>query len=175
MKNIIFNSKVVLMATVLTLTVSFCSNAQSKKKDAAKNIPQVVLDAFKKAYPNAVIKGSGKEVEEGKTFFEIESVDGKVKRDLLYLPDGKVAEIEEKIPAKDLPASVIESVKKESPKGKITTAERVTKDGAENYELIVKSGKSSMEIVLDKNGKVINKEIKGSGKEKEQDEENEKD
>ncbi|MGE5430022.1 MAG: PepSY-like domain-containing protein [Syntrophomonadaceae bacterium] len=173
MKIISLTSKTVLMAAAIILAFSFCSYAQSKKNDAKKNVPQVVLDSFKKAYPNAVIKGSGKEVEEGKTFYEIESVDGKVKRDLLYLPDGKVAEVEEKISNNDLPASVIASVKKESPKGKITTAERVTKDGTENYELIVKDGRNSMELVLDKNGKVITKEIKGSKQEKESDEENE--
>lgn len=173
MKTIGYVSKVALTAAVLTITLSFCSYAQAKKKDVKKNVPQAVLDSFKKAYPNAVIKGSGKEVEEGKTFYEIESVDGKVKRDLLYLPDGKVAEIEEKISNNDLPASVISTVKKESPKGKITSAEKITKDGSENYELMVKDTKSSMEIVLDKNGKVITKEIKGSKKEKESDEENE--
>lgn len=179
MKNIDHISKVALTAALLTFTLSFCSYAQAKKKNVKKNVPQAVLDSFKKDYPNAVIKGSGKEVEEGKTFYEIESVDGKIKRDLLYLPDGKVAEIEEKISNNDLPASVISTVKKESPKGKITSAEKVTKNGSENYELMVKDTKSSMEIVLDKNGKVITKEIKGSKKgleskqEKESDEENE--
>ncbi|HEX2866085.1 MAG TPA: PepSY-like domain-containing protein [Ignavibacteriales bacterium] len=173
MKNIGYISKVALTAAVLTLTISFSSNAQSKKKDVKKNVPQAVLDSFKKAYPNAVIKGSGKEVEEGKTFYEIESVDGKVKRDLLYLPDGKVAEIEEKISNNDLPATVISTVKKESPKGKITSAEKVTKNGTENFELMVKDAASSMELVLDKNGKVIAKEIKGSRHKKESKEEKE--
>ncbi|MGE5353465.1 MAG: PepSY-like domain-containing protein [Acidobacteriota bacterium] len=173
MKNINFNSKAALITVVLTLALTFSSNAQTKKKDVTKNVPQVVLDAFKKAYPNAVIKGSGKENEEGKTFYEIESVDGKVKRDLLYLPDGKVAEIEEKISNNDLPAAVKETVKKEFPKGKITSAEKVTKDGKENFELVVKDGKKSAEIVLDKEGKIVKKEVKQGGKEKEEDEENE--
>ncbi|MGE5498825.1 MAG: PepSY-like domain-containing protein [Syntrophothermus sp.] len=166
--------KLALSAIVLTAGLSFSSYAQAKKKDATKNVPQAVLDAFKKAYPNAVIKGSGKETEGGKTLYEIESVDGKSKRDLLYLPDGKVAEIEELITEKDLPAAVKESIKKETPKGKITKAEKITKDGNENYELIVKEGKKSTEILLNKDGKVEKKESLGSKKENDK-EEDEKD
>ncbi|MGE5398828.1 MAG: PepSY-like domain-containing protein [Ignavibacteriales bacterium] len=168
MKNLNFAPKIALIAVVLAVILSLSTYAQTKKKDVTKNVPSVVLDAFKKAYPNAVIKGTGKENEEGKTFYEIESIDGKVKRDLLYLPDGKVAEIEEKIPNSDLPDAVKQSVKKEFPNGKIITAERVTRDGKENYELIVKVNKKSTEVVFDKDGSLIKKENKGTGKEKEE-------
>lgn len=173
MKNLNLILKMALTAVVFVFAISLCSYAQTKKKNAAKNVPQVVLDAFKKAYPNAVIKGSGKENEEGKTFYEIESVDGKVKRDLLYLPDGKVSEIEEQVTANDLPDAVKQSVKKEAPKGKIAKAEKVTKDGKENYELVVKQGKKSTEILLDKDGKVIKKENMNSKKEKDEEDEKE--
>jgi len=67
--------------------------AGENKAPDLKILPAAVLDAFKTAYPKAVIKGTSKETEKGVTYYEIESVDGKLNRDLLYTADGKAAEI----------------------------------------------------------------------------------
>jgi hypothetical protein len=72
---------------------------RARKKFTAKDLPAAVSEAFTKAYPKAVSTGADKEAEKGKTFYEIESLDGTMKRDLLYTPEGKAAEIEEALPA----------------------------------------------------------------------------
>ncbi len=80
------------MAFILVSTDS--SFAQEKKIDK-NDLPKAVLNAFQKRYPNAAIKGTSIEKENGKTYYEIESIDGTRRRDLLYTKSGKVAEIEE--------------------------------------------------------------------------------
>ena len=65
-----------------------------------------------------------REEENGKTYFEVESLEGETARDILYSADGKVAEIEEAVAMSVLPAAVKATVSKEYPKGKILKAKK---------------------------------------------------
>ena len=129
-------------------------NAQ-ELKITKKELPPAVLKAFSAAYPKATIKGLSSEKEDGKTYFEIESLDGKTKRDLLYEPDGSLVEIEEVVAAHELPEPVKATIKKEFPAGKIALAERTTKGKVVTYELRVTSGKRKVTLSLDPDGKVV--------------------
>src|SRR5512140_1895314 len=85
----------VVMTTML-FGLSTCVHSQ-EKKITEKDLPAAVKSAFHKSYPHATIKGLAKETENGKTYYEIESIDGKLHRDLLYTPEGDAYEIEETI------------------------------------------------------------------------------
>jgi hypothetical protein len=149
--------------------------AQAKKEFTAKDLPEAVSAAFKKAYPNAEIKGAGKEIEEGKTFYEVESLDGKIKRDLTYTTDGTLSEIEETIAADALPKEVINTLHAAYPKAEIKKAETVTRGAVTNFEIVIKSEKKSYELVFDKDGKITKTEEKKAKKEKKENEKEEKD
>jgi len=153
-----FALSLILLLGAATLFVA--STIAGEKKITKKDLPNAVLTAFEKAYPKAAIRGLSKEEENGKTFYEIESLDGKTRRDLLYSPDGTVAEIEEVVAANDLPAAVKATVDKEFPKGRIMKAEKLTHDSVTEYELVVSSGKAKHELVLDPTGKLLKKEAK---------------
>jgi hypothetical protein len=156
---------------------SVVAGAQGEQKIKAKNLPAAVTAAFQKAYPNARIKGTSKEVENGKTMYEIESVDGKMNRDLLYNEDGTCAEIEETIPVKALPSDVASALKKNFPKGKVMKSEKLTKGETIQYEMVITSGKEQHEVVFDTKGGIV-KDTKKATKTKEgkeEKEENEKD
>jgi len=130
-----------------------------EKEEAAKPavdlkvLPEAVLTAFKTAYPNAVIKGASKEVENGVTQYEVESMDGTLARDLLYAPDGKPIEIEEAVAAADLPAAVKATLAKDYPGYEIDKAEFLTKGAVKQYELTLKP--KILGVTIDPNGKVI--------------------
>jgi hypothetical protein len=125
------------------------------KKPAAKvQLPAAVTDAFKKAYPDAVIKNTGKEVENGKTVYEVESVDKGMNRDLIYSPDGTVVELEEQINPADLPAPVTAALKQLYPKATVTKAEKLMKDGAVQYEMALK-GAAKSTAAFTPDGKLI--------------------
>ena len=148
----------VILAAALFLGQMRTAGAQEKKAGKKTPIPSAVLSAFKKAYPDAVIKNAGKEVTGGKTYYEIESVDGNTGRDLLYLPDGTVYEIEESVAASDLPAAVTGAVQKKFPKGKILKAEKLTRGTLTRFELLIKSGKQKLEVVFGPDGKLLKTE-----------------
>jgi hypothetical protein len=120
-----------------------------------KILPPAVLDAFKRAYPKAVIRGASEETEKGVTYYEVESVDGKMNRDLLYTADGKAVEVEEAIAPGALPPAVLQTLAKVYPGYKIIKAEDILKDGQKLFELQIQVNGKKMGMTIDPNGKII--------------------
>jgi uncharacterized membrane protein YkoI len=131
------------------------SAAAQEKKITAKDVPAAVISAFKTAYPNATIRGYAREKEKGKVFYEIESREGTTTRDILYNPDGTVAEIEESLAASDLPAGVQQAFKEKYPKAVITKAEKTTAGDKVSYEIVARQGKRKVTIEFDSSGRVL--------------------
>jgi hypothetical protein len=118
-------------------------------------LPAAVLDAFKAAYPQAVIKGAGQETEKGVTYYEIESVEGKMNRDLLYTADGKVVEVEEAVTPGALPIAVTRALAEAYPGYEILKAEELLKDGQEFFELQIQVEDKKIGVTIDPSGKII--------------------
>jgi uncharacterized membrane protein YkoI len=128
--------------------------AGTKKYTIAVQLPAPITAAFKKAYPAATIRGTAKETEDGKTVYEVESLDNGKARDLMYNADGTVISIEEEMNAADLPAPVTAALTKLYPKATITVAEKVTEGKTIEYELTLKGApKSSVAFFPD--GKLV--------------------
>jgi uncharacterized membrane protein YkoI len=129
-----------------------------EQKISAKKVPPAVLNAFKSSYPNATIKGFAREKENGKVFYEIESKDGDVGRDVLYNPDGSVAEIEETVVVSDLPAAIRESIKSKYPNAVIIKAEKTIQGEKIGYEVIARQGRKRISVEFDADGNVKTKQ-----------------
>lgn len=126
----------------------------AKAADPAAKLPAPILAAFRQSYPNAVIKGAAKETENGKTVWEVESIDNKLSRDLVYNPDGTVVEIEEQVEPASLPAAVTAALKGKYPAASITKAEKMTKGTALSYEMALK-GAAVKSIEITPDGKIV--------------------
>jgi hypothetical protein len=160
----------VLSITLLIVFALGFEASAKEKKISKKHVPSAVLSAFEKAYPKAKVKGYSTETENGKTYFEVESHQGKKTLDVSYLADGTLAETKEGVTAGDLPDSVKAAVKSNYPKGKITKAEKKTVGAIVTYELKVRTGKKHVRLEIDSNGKILKTK---SGSEKEENEEKE--
>ena len=172
-----FPSRLAAVLAVVLLLSATSVFAQETKGMTAKDLPAAVSAAFAKAYPNAKILGVGKETENGKTYFEVESMDGKTRRDLLYAPDGTVYETEEVIADAAVPEAVKAALTKEFKKYEIEKVEKTTRGTATEYEMTVEVGKKMYSVTADGQGKMIEKkEVKAKKEkknEKEEKEENE--
>jgi uncharacterized membrane protein YkoI len=126
-------------------------------KVTEKKVPAAVIAAFKTAYPQATIRGYAKEKENGKVYYEIESMEGQTTRDVLYNPDGTVAEIEESIALSDLPTDAQEAIRSMSPKAVVTKVEKLTRADVTEYEAHAKQGKKRIELKFDASGKPLKK------------------
>lgn len=143
-------TRVVTVALGLLAAVTIVSAQASKAK-----LPAAVEAAFKKAYPTATIKNSSSEKEDGKVQYEIESVDGKTDRDLVYLADGTLVSIEEAIDLAAVPAPVLAALKARYPKATVTKYEKLTKGTAVSYEMALK-GAAVKEAEIAPDGTFIN-------------------
>ena len=133
------------------LTAVTIVNAQTPRT----KLPAAVEAAFKKAYPNASIKNSSSEKEDGTLQYEIESVDGKTNRDLVYLADGTLVAAEEAIGVAAVPAPVLAALKARYPNASVTKYEKLTKGTAVSYELALK-GAALKEAEIAPDGTFIN-------------------
>lgn len=146
---------------VLLVFVLVCSAtlvmAREKKAKGKVVLPEAVLSAFKIAYPKAEIKAVSKETEKGVTYYEVESIDGKQQRDILYTADGKVAEIEETLNTATLPEAVTQTLSKEFPGAKVLKVEALTRDGQKSFELMIKlaKGEQKGELQVAPDGKIV--------------------
>jgi hypothetical protein len=145
----------------MAICVTGLSAMAQESKVTEKDVPAAVIAAFKSAYPQATIKGYAKEKEKGKVFYEIESKEGDTGRDLLYHPDGSVAEIEETVAASDLPGSTQDIIHSKYPGAVVTKAEKTTEKTAQGdkvgYEVIAKQGKKRITLEFDGDGKLKSK------------------
>ncbi len=148
-------SRLIFVAALLALCVFSLQAQEKKNKMTKKDLPPAVLAAFEKEYPHAEIKGVGKEKEKGAMYYEIESMDGKIKRDLLYTPEGKKAEAEEVVTMAAVPANVKETLAREYPKGKVEKSEKVMRDTLTVYEFHVKVESKTHEVTIDATGKLL--------------------
>jgi len=121
---------------------------------AKKDVPAAVLAAFAKAYSKATVKGYAKEIKDGKTVYEVESMEAATHRDVSFAPDGKLLVVEESMDMKDVPAAVQQALEKKFPKATIQLAEKVMEGPSVAYEfhLTTAQGKEA-EVKFDPSGK----------------------
>ena len=168
----------VAISTLSLAILLSCSTAMAgEKKISKKDVPVAVLRAFTAAYPTAKAHSYAKETENGETFYELETTDGKVKRDILFKADGTIAEVEEMLTKENIPEAISKTLAAEFPKGKILGVEKTTKGSDATYEAHIVNGKEKLEVVLSGDGKIQKKEVvsskKGKGEKVEEDEEEE--
>lgn len=144
--------RIALSAAFLPLlTVAIAQDVKLKQRQ----VPHAVIAAFQSAYPQATVRGYNREKENGKIYYEVESVEGQTTRDVLYNPDGTLAEIEEGILVGDLPAGAAEALRSKFPRAVITSAEKATRGDIIEYEAHAKMGKKRVSMEFDASGKPL--------------------
>ena len=152
-------NRILSLAAALVLTGVFIlqTTTAQEKEIKRKDVPTAVLAAFAKTYPNAKAKEFSMETENGKTIYEIESVEGKTNRDLSYTEEGALVVIEETIGMDALPQPVQAALKKDFAKSAITRCEKVTEGPSTTFEVAMKSGKKKSEVVFNADGTIVKK------------------
>ncbi|HYR83907.1 MAG TPA: PepSY-like domain-containing protein [Terriglobia bacterium] len=149
-------SRSVVCAIAASLCLAAIGTAQEQGVKS-KDVPAAVAAAAKQLYPNARIVGWSKETDAGKTFYEAEMREGQTKRDVQFLPDGKIDVVEEEIAIAAVPVAVRDALKARYPKAVIGLAERLTRGSDVQYELQLKKAPKK-EIVFTPDGKFVKEE-----------------
>ncbi|SFF20233.1 Putative beta-lactamase-inhibitor-like, PepSY-like [Nitrosomonas sp. Nm166] len=149
-----------VMTVLITFLVASGQANASEREVSKHQVPQSVLEAFEKAYPDAKEVEFEKEMIEGKAVYEVEYKENNSKYEILYDSDGVILQKEETIDVKALPEPVVRAIFKEYPRATIEEAEKVMKpDGmVTGYEVEIKADGKKLELELDTQGKILKTE-----------------
>jgi hypothetical protein len=148
-----------MAAMVVACGLSLAASARAdEEKVALDKLPAAVSKAVKAKFPRGVLKDASKEVEKGKTIYEVALRDAGRNIDISLKDDGTIVEIETQIAAADLPRAVVDGLKAKYPNGKVKKAESVARGDQLSFEVILTDGDNTREIVLDPGGKITEDE-----------------
>src|SRR5215831_18181872 len=142
--------------TVITSLLIASAFHAEEKKIKRSELPAAVEKTVAEQSKNATVKGFAKEVENGKTIYEVELTVNGHGKDIAMDAQGNIVEIEEEVDMATLPAAVKDGLAKAAGKGAISKVETLTKKGKlVAYEAVVKNGTKSSEIQVGPDGKKL--------------------
>lgn len=139
----------------LTLIFAVAALSAADTKMKMEDLPLAVQDTVKEQTKTGTLSGVSKEVEKGKTMYEVETKVGGKTRDLMLNETGEVLSVEEEVDLDSIPAPAKAAFQKRAAGGSIEKVEKVTAGSNVNYEaeLKLKSGKK-VEAAFNADGSV---------------------
>jgi hypothetical protein len=166
--------RVLIAWLVAGALLAIVASGQVARADEEKipldKVPKAVLDAVKARFAGAQLTGAEKEVENGKTLYEIALKYNDHKIEAAFTPDGKLVEIEKQVPASDIPAAVRQALEIKYPNATFKMVEEVTKvtngqETLEYYEVLLETAQNKkFEVCVTAEGKITKEEDKSKGK-----------
>jgi len=133
--------------------------AQGEKLDPSK-LPPKVAEAVKARFPGATITQVTKETENGVVVYDIEMTRAGKKHEMDCKEDGTLIDLQNEVPASELPAGAADAIKKKHPGSTIKEVGEilVAKDGKEtrdHFEVIIETAeKKEVELTIKLNGTI---------------------
>ncbi len=147
------------IALAVCLTWGSPALAAPLQNNARTKVPPAVQKTVDEQSRNATIRGLHKEVENGKTQYELELTVNGHGRDVIIDPSGSILEVEEEIALESVDPNVRAEIAKSIGNSKLLKLESVTKDGTlTGYEADVSRAGKKSSILMGTNGKFISKE-----------------
>ncbi len=144
----------------LALALVLCTGTQAYGQ--SDDAPKKVKDAFAKKFPNVKkVKWDKENATEWEAEFKMKGTEYSAN----FMDDGTWKETEHEIKKSAIPANVKSTLDSEFSGYKIGEAEISETDEGSVYEFEVEKGEQSMEVAINTDGKVANKEMKEEGDE----------
>ena len=141
----LIHKRTLVGAMLVLATTTLAAEARIRAKD----LPPAVRKAVQDATRGATIKGYAREVEGGKTMFEVETSVNGHSRDLLLDVSGTLVQIEEAIRLDAVPAAVRTALRA---RGHVRNVEQVTRGNTISYEATVERNGKKSEIAVSADG-----------------------
>lgn len=137
------------------LLAGYAFAEESETKLTFSQLPPAVQQTAKTQSEGYKIRGYSKELENGKTYYEIEMLQNGKTKDLLADREGKIVETEEQIDVSTLPQEVKSGLQQQAAAAKIVKVEKVTKGESISYEAVISSADKKREIAVASDGSKI--------------------
>jgi uncharacterized membrane protein YkoI len=120
------------------------------------DLPPAVQATVKEQGKGATIRGYAKEVENGKTTYEVEMTVNGHGKDISMDESGAVVEVEEEVPLDSIPSSAKAAIEEAAGAGKILKVESIAQGGTVvAYEAQVRHGSKRSEVRVNPEGKPV--------------------
>jgi uncharacterized membrane protein YkoI len=129
---------------------AFAAETAVKMKDLPPAVQKTVTEQAK----GAQIKGMSKEVEKGKTMYEVETMVNGKSRDLVIDASGSLVSVEEPVAIESIPTAAKAALEKLAAGGKIKGVESVTQGQTVTYEAVIVKGVKKSEVVVAADGSI---------------------
>jgi hypothetical protein len=127
-----------------------------EKKITRAELPAAVEKTVSEQSSSGMIRGFSKEIDNGKTVYEVELRINGHGKDISMDEHGNILEVEEEVTLDSLPAAVKEGLGKAAGTGVIGKVESLTKNGKlVAFEAVVKNGTKRQEIQVGPDGKKL--------------------
>ncbi len=126
-----------------------------EKKIPKSKLPAAVLQTFQQHFPTAVIKNQTVETTDGKSIYEIESIDSSRSRDVTFQADGTIVEVEQSLSENEIPQQVRDSLHAKYPNGTVQRVESSARGSHVEYEIALKNGSKRFTVIVNSAGKIF--------------------
>ena len=137
---------------VISIALLACAAIAAEKPVKMKDLPAPVQKAVQEQIKDAQLKGLSRETENGKVFYEAETMVNGKSRDILMDANGAVVEVEEETTLDNVPAPVKATLEKSAQRAKILKVETVTKGSVVSYEAVVSKNGKKTEVAVAADG-----------------------
>jgi uncharacterized membrane protein YkoI len=141
--------------SIFALTIAFANVLASEKVIAMKDLPAAVQRTVQEQSRGATIRGFSKEVEGGKTIYEVQmNVNGHGK-DVSMDASGAVLEVEEEVTLESIPGAARAAIEKAAGSGQITKVETVSAGNQLAYEAHLRKDGKRSEVKVSGDGRLL--------------------
>ena len=140
-----------------TLALGITAAWAAEEKIGLDQVPPKVSAAVKAKFPGAKLVSAEKEVDEGKTVYEMAIESNGSKIDVSLDGDGTIVEIEREVKEQELPAAVRQSLSAKYPDGQLKKIEEITEGKSTSFEFVIVQ---TTEVKIDAQGKITKEEPK---------------
>lgn len=159
MKNII----IIGMAAAIVTTFASTSFAGDEKevKITMDKVPVAVQEAVKTYATGAEIKGIENSDVDGTKVIEFDIEKNGKSSEVAFRPDGRLFSTEEEVALADVPETVQKTIAEKSDGTKAGAPEKVVQEGKTSYEVVIEKNGKKMEYTISPEGKITDKEKVG--------------
>ena len=140
---------------ILALTIGFANGLASEKPIAMKDLPAAVQRTVQEQSKGAAILHLSREVEGGKTVYEVEMKVKGLGKDVTIDASGAVIEVEEEVALESIPGDARAAIKKAAGSGQITKVETVTEGNQLAYEAHLRKDGKRSEVKVSGDGRLL--------------------
>lgn len=148
-------------AIVTTLATSSFAGDEKEVKITLAQVPAAVQEAVKAYAAGTEIKGIEDSDVDGTKVIEFDIEKNGRSSEIAFRPDGKLFSTEEEVALADLPEAVQKTIAKKSEGAKAGAPEKVVQEGKTSYEVVIEKNGKKIEYTISPEGKITGKEEAG--------------